>query len=113
MPHGNKQRPTDCQCAQLLAEVVIPQLNSIRRKLGAVIEGEIIMAVELESLRAEVARNTDVDASAVALLTGLSAKIQALIDGGSNPAELQAFADSLKGSSDSLAAAVVENTPVA
>lgn len=85
----------------------------ILQKLGVVIQKEIDMAGELDALKGEVSRNTDVDQSAIVLLNGLSAKIQELINNGSNPADLQALADSLKGSSDSLAAAITANTPAA
>lgn len=65
---------------------------------------------DLSALTAEVTRNTEVDQSAIALLTGLAAQIEALK---TDPAALQVLADQLKGSSDSLAAAVVANTPSA
>jgi hypothetical protein len=63
---------------------------------------------ELTALTAEVSRNTAVDASAVALLQGLAAKIETLK---TNPVALQALADELRSSSDALAAAVVAHTP--
>ena len=72
------------------------------------------MALSLDALRAEVERNTTVDGSAVVLLQGLSAKVQELINASGNavdPAELQALVDSIKASTDSLAGAVVANTP--
>ena len=65
---------------------------------------------DLTALTAEVARNTDVDLSAIALLNGLAAQIEALK---TDPVALQALADTMKGSSDALAAAVVQNTPAA
>jgi len=68
---------------------------------------EAIMA-DLDSLKAEVERNTAVDQSAITLLTGLAAQIESLK---TDPAALQALADQLRGSSDSLAAAVAANTP--
>jgi hypothetical protein len=68
------------------------------------------MALDLSALTAEVTRNTDVDTSAIALLNGLAAQIQALKG---DPVALQQLADALRGSSDALAAAVVANTPAA
>ena len=65
---------------------------------------------DLTALTAEVTRNTEVDQSAIALLTGLAAQIEALK---TDPIALQALADTMKGSSDALAAAVVANTPAA
>jgi len=65
---------------------------------------------DLTALTAEVANNTEVDQSAIALLNGLSAQIEALK---TDPAALQGLADTLKSSSAALAAAVVANTPAA
>jgi hypothetical protein len=70
---------------------------------------EIKMASDLTALEAEVARNTEVDQSAIVLLQGLATQIEALKN---DPVKLQAFVDSLRGSSDALAAAVTANTPV-
>lgn len=67
-----------------------------------------IMAAEFDALQTEVERNTEVDQSAIVLLQGLAAKIEELK---TDPVKLQALADSLRSSSDSLAAAVVANTP--
>jgi len=65
------------------------------------------MAGQLDALTAEVTRNTEVDASAVALLNGLAAKIVELKN---DPVALQKLANDMKISSDSLAGAVVANT---
>ena len=65
---------------------------------------------DLTVLTAEVARNTTVDESAITLLNGLAAQIEA---NKTDPVALQALADTMKGSSDALAAAVVANTPSA
>lgn len=72
-----------------------------------------IMAGELDALRAEVAKNTEVDESAKVLLARLAAKIQELINAGADPAALQALVDSLKADNQALADAVVANTPAA
>jgi chromosome segregation ATPase len=70
---------------------------------------EQVMA-DLTALTAEVERNTAVDQSAIALLNGLAAQIEALK---TDPIALQNLADTMRGSSDALAAAVTANTPVA
>jgi TolA-binding protein len=62
----------------------------------------------IEQLRAEVERNSSVDASAIQLLTTLADKIEELKN---SPAELQTLVESLRAQSDTLAAAVVANTP--
>jgi len=66
------------------------------------------MSGNLDALTAEVTRNTEVDASAIALLNGLAAKIVELKN---DPVALQKLADDMRVSSDALAAAVVANTP--
>jgi hypothetical protein len=74
----------------------------------------------LDALAAAVARETDVDASAVALINGFAARVQAAVDAavanGATAAELapvQAEVDAMKANADALAAAVTANTPAA
>jgi hypothetical protein len=62
----------------------------------------------LDVLTAQVTANTDVEASAIQLLTNLSA---ALVAAKNDPVAVQALADQLKTSGDKLAAAIVANTP--
>lgn len=62
----------------------------------------------IEQLRAEVERNSSVDTSAITLLQSLADKIEQLQN---SPTELQALVESLRAQSDTLAAAVVANTP--
>lgn len=66
------------------------------------------MEQAIEQLRAEIERNSSVDASAITLLTTLADKIEQLKN---NPTELTALVASLRSQSDTLAAAVVANTP--
>jgi Holliday junction resolvasome RuvABC DNA-binding subunit len=79
------------------------------------------MALNLEKLAAEVARNTSVDTSAVQAITGLNTSVQELkqqvadlIALGGDPAAIQAaidaFADQMAQSTDALAAAIPANT---
>lgn len=74
---------------------------------------------ELSDLEAQVTANTDVEASAVALINGFTARIEAAVAKAlaDNPAltaaDLQAVTDannSLKASGDALGAAVAANT---
>ena len=65
---------------------------------------------DLSVLTAQVTANTDVEASAIQLLSNLSA---ALIAVKNDPVAIQALATQLKTSGDALAAAVVANTPAA
>jgi uncharacterized protein YaaN involved in tellurite resistance len=74
-------------------------------------QGTKIMA-ELDDLKTAVARETEVDESAIVLLNGLKAKLDAAIAAG-DPAALKALSDSLGTESQKLADAVVANTPAA
>lgn len=76
----------------------------------------------LAALAAEVARNTEVDASAIALITGFAGRIDAAVaaalaaNPGITPAQLQGITDeaaAMRASSDALSAAVVANTAAA
>ena len=91
------------------AETTNKKLDRILEILGAVQEKEEIMSKELDALTAQVKANTDVEASAVILIQGLAAQIAEAKD---DPVKIQALADSLKGSADTLAAAVSANTPM-
>jgi hypothetical protein len=68
------------------------------------------MALDLSALATEVGRNTDVDTSAAALLSQLATTIESLK---TDPVALQALADQLRASNDTLVAAVTANTPAA
>lgn len=68
------------------------------------------MANELETLQASVTASGDATDSAVILLTGLKAALDAAIASG-NPAALQALSDSLGTNTAELAAAILANTP--
>jgi hypothetical protein len=82
-------------------DVILRILDTFSHRL----EGIRMTLVELE---AQVAQNTAVEASAVLLIQGIAAQLAAVA---TDPAKVQALADSLKTSADSLAAAVVANTP--
>lgn len=63
---------------------------------------------QLDDLTAEVSRNTTVVGSALVLIQGFAAALEAA---GTDPAKLQALRDSLAANDDALAAAVAANTP--
>lgn len=71
------------------------------------------MAADFAALEAEVSRLTDVDASAIALLNGIAAKVQAAVDADNlaDNTETAKLAADLKAQTDALAAAVSANTP--
>lgn len=66
------------------------------------------MADELTVLEQEVAENSTAIGSAVTLLQGLKAALDAA---GTDPVKLKALSDQLSAQTDALAAAVVANTP--
>lgn len=78
--------------------------------LGKLTKEIKLMAGQLDALTAEVARNTEVDESAVTLIKGLAVQIESLKN---DPVALQKLADDMKASSDKLAEAVAANTPSA
>jgi hypothetical protein len=76
--------------------------------LEALEKGVLKMSASLDTLTAQVKANTDVEASAVQLLVGLSAEIASLKN---DPVAIQSLSDQLKTSADALGAALVANTP--
>ena len=68
------------------------------------------MSVALDDLTASVARETTVEKSALALITGFSAQLAAA---GTDPVKLAALKATLDSNDDELAAAVAQNTPAA
>lgn len=75
------------------------------------------MAAVLDALTAQVKANTDAEASAITLINGIAARIQAAVSaaiaGGATAAELapvQAEIDAMNASATALSAAVVANT---
>lgn len=65
---------------------------------------------ELDDLKAKVAANTTVIASAITLLQGLKAKLDAAIAAG-DPAALTALSAELGAQDQALADAIIANTP--
>lgn len=72
-------------------------------------ETEIVVK-ELDDLTAAVQADTDAENSAITLIQGLAAQIQA---NAADPAKIAELAAKLTASSSALAAAVVANTPAA
>lgn len=88
----------------------------INDKLDSILAKENAMAVSLDALKASVAKLETAEAATKALLTGLTQKIQDLINASQNtvdPVALQAIVDQVNADADSLSAAVAANTPAA
>lgn len=82
----------------------------IRASLTTLLEGNVKMSAQLDALTAEVSQTTTVIDSAIALIQGLKAALDAA---GTDPAKLQALSDSLDAKQKQLAQAVADNTPAA
>lgn len=98
-------------------EMVIASLEELHRKLDHISfvlryisVKEANVSAELDALKAQVTETTTIEQSAITLLQGLAAQIEALKN---DPAALAALANDLHSSSDALAAAVQANTPPA
>ena len=86
------------------------KLDQILALVQQIAKQEITIMADLSALEAEVTREHDVVASAVTLLQGLKAALDAA---GTDPVKLEALRASLASDTDALAAAVVANTPAA
>jgi hypothetical protein len=86
------------------------KLDQILARLGILEQQEHTIMKELDTLTTEVKASTDVEQSALVLINGIAARLEAA---GTDPVALQALTDSLKASREALAAAVVANTPAA
>jgi uncharacterized alpha-E superfamily protein len=78
--------------------------------LASILNKENQIMSALDDLTTQVAQNTSVEESAVTLINGLAAELQAA---GTDPTKLAALQTSLAASAKDLAAAVAANTPAA
>lgn len=94
----------------LLYEVVTArqEIAQLKRMLRHVIKTEHKIMAVIDDLEAEVARETTVVDSVLALVTKLLADIEAAK---TDPARIQAVVDQFRANDDKLAAAVAANTP--
>jgi len=100
----------ELQKLNALLAAMLPLAKELIKKMTAISD-------ELDVLKQSVSTLTTVEQSAVALLDGLTSKIQAIIDAGGDPtktlADIQAVVTSVDADKDELAAAVARNTPAA
>jgi hypothetical protein len=85
-------------------------LSKLAEILTAVKQLETHMAQDLTELQTKVQANSDVIDSAVLLLTGIKAALDAAI-AANDPAALKALSDSLGADTQQLADAIAANTP--
>jgi len=88
-------------------ERIIEKLENQERLLIWILRKEYQMAGELDALEAQVAENTNLEASAIVLIEGLAAQIAAAAN---DPAKIIALTATLKDSAGKLAAAITANT---
>jgi len=88
------------------------QLDRIEAKLNTLLFLTLKEGTMFDKLHADVSANTDAVQSAVTLLGGLKAQLDAAIASG-DPAQLQALSDQLESNTQTLAAAVAANTAAA
>lgn len=86
------------------------RIEAALARIEAKLNGVTTHMAQLDSLTAEVTRNTSVVGSALTLIQGLAAQIQAA---GTDPAALATIVASLKANDDQIAAAIAANTPAA
>lgn len=84
--------------------------REICERLHLILESIQIMANELQTLTQQVSDSVTVEESAIVLLNGLKAKLDAAIASGS-PAALQALSDALGAEKQKLSKAILDNTP--
>lgn len=92
---------------QLLGELV--QIGTeIRDIFRTLQQGQENMTAQLAALQAQVTQTDTVIASAITLIQGIAAQLEAIKD---DPAAIAALAADLHTQTDALAAAVAANTP--
>lgn len=87
-----------------------PNEDKILELLSIIIKNQTNMASDLTELTAAVAKDTEVDSSAITLLNGLKTALDAA---GTDPAALKALSNQLGSNSQALADAITANTPAA
>lgn len=85
-------------------------IAELKNLLLLIIKNQKKEMADLTALQTSVANTTTVEQSAIVLLQGLKAQLDAA---GTDPAALKALSDSLDSGANDLAAAVSANTPVA
>lgn len=89
-------------------DLILSTVRGIEAQLIALNAKENRTMALLDALTAEVANNTNVEASVVTLINGLAAQIASNT---ADPAALAALVTQLKNNDAALAAAVAQNTP--
>lgn len=91
---------------------VTGRLWRVQQMLGIVVKNQENIMATIEDLKASVQKNTDAEASVVTLMQGLSQQLKDA-KAANDPAAIQAVIDQIDANTNSVAAAVVANTPAA
>lgn len=86
---------------------ILNQINKIHLDTQSILHKELHLSAQLDALTAQVAANGTVIGSAITLLQGLKAALDAA---GTDPVALKALSDSLASTDQQLADAVAANT---
>jgi chromosome segregation ATPase len=89
-------------------ESVEHKCDRLLASVNALLEVCEVMSAELDNLKTQVASNRDLTQSAVTLIQGLAAQIEAAKN---DPAAIQALADDLRAQDTALGDALKANTP--
>ena len=92
----------------LISDGLEVRLSDISRKLDLVLNQQEKIMANIEALVSQVAANATVIDSAIVLINGIAARIDAA---GVDPVKLAALVDELKAKDDALAVAIAANTP--
>lgn len=93
---------------------IYPKLDLILALLHRITRQENTMAIDLTKMNAEIAANTTVTSSVVALVNNLAAQIAALsTTDPATQAQIDALVQTLSSNDTTIAAAVTANTPAA
>lgn len=83
-------------------------LSEVLSKLSLILSQQEAQMASITELEAEVARNTTVDESAIALIEGIVARLE---EAAGDQVKIDALTADLRARNDALAAAVAANTP--
>lgn len=86
------------------------KLDAILAGVNLLLTKEAMMATALETLQAQVEKNTEVEASAILLIQGIAQQLKDALAQG-DPTKIAELVTALDNSAQALAAAVAANTP--
>lgn len=92
---------------------ILAKLDQILSGIHTLLTKGVTMSKALDDLIVQVTKNSEVEASAILLIQGISQQLKDAIANGADPVKLAELTAQLDNSAQALAAAVAANTPVA